>query len=191
MPYRSYSGAVQPSKILFSPARAPYDLWIAGPNLSVKYERENMAVEPNNKEKSRKVRTKKSTLDKTTAKNRQIRLKNLGYDPGPIDGVLGPMFQNALVQFQNAHDLVVDGKWGPKTKTVIKKIENQNKKLDKSPRMIAEDEVIRERKITKSNKNLIHQKQELLSFPFRIIASCKTIGCFATRIKMIEKFLSV
>jgi uncharacterized protein YgiM (DUF1202 family) len=87
-----------------------------------------MAIEH---QKKGKVRTKKTTPSKATEKNRQIRLKNLGYDPGLIDGILGPLFEDALKQFQIDHDLVVDGKWGPKTKAIMTEIETQDKKPNK------------------------------------------------------------
>jgi len=50
-------------------------------------------------------------------KNRQIQtaLKNAGYDPGTIDGKLGPKTKKAIKDFQAANGLKADGKVGPKT----------------------------------------------------------------------------
>jgi murein L,D-transpeptidase YcbB/YkuD len=50
-------------------------------------------------------------------KNRQIQtaLKNAGYDPGSIDGKLGPKSKKAIKDFQTANGLKADGKVGPKT----------------------------------------------------------------------------
>lgn len=45
----------------------------------------------------------------------QNRLKNLGYDPGPIDGIFGPKTEAAVKKFQQDNGLVVDGIVGPKT----------------------------------------------------------------------------
>lgn len=45
----------------------------------------------------------------------QIALKNLGYDPGPIDGILGPKTKYAILRFQNRNGLKIDGIAGPKT----------------------------------------------------------------------------
>lgn len=45
----------------------------------------------------------------------QARLKALGYDPGPIDGIRGRRTMAAVSQFQRAHGLEDDGLVGPKT----------------------------------------------------------------------------
>lgn len=45
----------------------------------------------------------------------QERLKELGFDPGPIDGDAGPKTINALKAFQQARGLEADGVAGPKT----------------------------------------------------------------------------
>jgi lysozyme len=45
----------------------------------------------------------------------QQRLKDLGFDPGAIDGVFGPRTKAALRNFQLAKGLVADGIAGPKT----------------------------------------------------------------------------
>jgi uncharacterized protein (TIGR02594 family) len=45
----------------------------------------------------------------------QTRLKELGFDPGPIDGIRGRSTISAVRQFQAARGLTVDGLVGPKT----------------------------------------------------------------------------
>ncbi|MDD4879804.1 MAG: peptidoglycan-binding domain-containing protein [Candidatus Omnitrophica bacterium] len=52
-----------------------------------------------------------------STKNRQIQaaLKNAGYDPGVVDGKLGPKSKKAIREFQAANDLKADGKVGAKT----------------------------------------------------------------------------
>src|SRR5688572_18021089 len=45
----------------------------------------------------------------------QRRLRALGYDPGPLDGVRGRRTIAALKAFQAAHGLEVDGLAGPAT----------------------------------------------------------------------------
>ena len=40
----------------------------------------------------------------------QNRLKGLGFDPGPIDGIYGPKTKNGIMEFQRSKNLKVDGK---------------------------------------------------------------------------------
>lgn len=49
----------------------------------------------------------------------QQRLRDLGYDPGPIDGRYGPMTQRAVRDFQADNGLAVDGAMGPRTRAAI------------------------------------------------------------------------
>ena len=51
----------------------------------------------------------------------QARLRNLGYDPGDIDGDLGPRTKGALSEFQQDHDLDVTGEPNEQT---LKKLED-------------------------------------------------------------------
>jgi peptidoglycan hydrolase-like protein with peptidoglycan-binding domain len=46
----------------------------------------------------------------------QLRLRAGGFRPGPIDGLFGPLTEGAVRQFQQMHDLVVDGVVGPRTR---------------------------------------------------------------------------
>lgn len=56
-----------------------------------------------------------------TAKGVQARLANLGYRPGPIDGVFGPLTIRAIKAFQTALGLKVDGLVGNQTRTALQK----------------------------------------------------------------------
>jgi Putative peptidoglycan binding domain len=49
----------------------------------------------------------------------QQRLTALGYDPGGVDGVLGPATKRAVKQFQVDHGLAADGVVGPATKAAL------------------------------------------------------------------------
>lgn len=52
----------------------------------------------------------------------QRLLKELGYDPGPIDGVLGSQTQNAVRDFQKSQNLAIDGNV---TKALLGALEGQ------------------------------------------------------------------
>jgi hypothetical protein len=49
----------------------------------------------------------------------QTGLKKLGYDPGKIDGIMGPHTQAAIKKFQQDHGLAADGIAGPKTQAAM------------------------------------------------------------------------
>jgi Putative peptidoglycan binding domain/LysM domain len=55
-----------------------------------------------------------------TVTGMQARLLNLGYDCGPIDGIVGPRTRAAVRSFQTANPpLVVDGIYGSRTRAVL------------------------------------------------------------------------
>lgn len=45
----------------------------------------------------------------------QIALKELGYKPGPIDGIMGPATHEAVRRFQRDHGLVATGEFNEAT----------------------------------------------------------------------------
>ncbi len=57
----------------------------------------------------------------TRIKDIQLALKNAGFDPGPVDGVMGRKTKRAVREFQGANGLKVDGKVGPKTWAALQK----------------------------------------------------------------------
>ncbi len=50
----------------------------------------------------------------------QARLKAVGFDPGPIDGVMGKPTQRALQAYQNANGLPVTGKLDDATRNTLR-----------------------------------------------------------------------
>ena len=46
----------------------------------------------------------------------QARLRRLGFRPGPVDGLFGPLTEHAVVRFQGARGLSRDGVVGPATR---------------------------------------------------------------------------
>jgi len=51
----------------------------------------------------------------------QARLKDYGFDPGPVDGVFGPRTRDAVMSFQRAARITADGIVGPVTWGVLLK----------------------------------------------------------------------
>lgn len=49
----------------------------------------------------------------------QTRLRNVGYDPGPIDGIFGTRTHSAVVDFQRSRGLTPDGLVGELTWTAL------------------------------------------------------------------------
>ena len=52
---------------------------------------------------------KKSSANSEVVRNIQVGLSNLGFDPGPVDGKIGPKTRDAIRQYQEKHSLLVDG----------------------------------------------------------------------------------
>lgn len=45
----------------------------------------------------------------------QQALKDKGFDPGPVDGIMGPRTQAAIRSYQEKNNLAADGRLGPQT----------------------------------------------------------------------------
>jgi len=58
-------------------------------------------------------------IDLTTTKGIQQALANLGYNPGAIDGIMGPNTKAALMAFQKDAKITVDGVVGPQTRQAL------------------------------------------------------------------------
>ena len=62
----------------------------------------------------------------TEVKNLQRKLKELGFNPGAIDGDFGPGAQAAVLAFQKSKGLLADGVAGPGTLNALGLVENSN-----------------------------------------------------------------
>lgn len=52
----------------------------------------------------------------------QSLLSQIGYNPGPIDGIFGPLTQQAVINFQLDNNLTPDGIIGPNTYRILNKL---------------------------------------------------------------------
>jgi hypothetical protein len=57
-----------------------------------------------------------------TVSGMQGRLQNLGFDPGPIDNIAGPLTASAVREFQQRNAIHVDGIIGPETRGKMKEV---------------------------------------------------------------------
>ena len=55
----------------------------------------------------------------------QSTLRRLGWQPGPVDGLYGPLTQAAVTRFQAASQVGVDGIVGPQTRQALTRAENE------------------------------------------------------------------
>ena len=67
-----------------------------------------------------KIKDIEEDAEKKSVSRIQLALKNAGFDPGKIDGKLGPRTERAIIAFQKANDLVPDGIVGRKTWAKLK-----------------------------------------------------------------------
>src|SRR5947207_11191115 len=62
---------------------------------------------------------KTSSISKDKVRDAQMDLMNEGFDPGPIDGVMGPMTMTALRNYQSHNQLEVTGTLTPETEGAL------------------------------------------------------------------------
>lgn len=65
------------------------------------------------------VDEKSAGIDLRTTRGLQMALDELGFEPGPIDGIPGKKTRRALIAFQGAADLKADGILGPITRKAL------------------------------------------------------------------------
>lgn len=58
-------------------------------------------------------------MDQEQVRKAQKRLQEVGFDPGPIDGLFGPQTQAALREFQSAHGLPQTGQLDASTRAAL------------------------------------------------------------------------
>lgn len=57
----------------------------------------------------------KQGMKRATIRAIQLALAESGFDPGPIDGIYGPMTTAAVAAYQTVKGIIVDGQVGPQT----------------------------------------------------------------------------
>jgi len=56
----------------------------------------------------------------------QARLKNLGFDPGVIDGIVGPKTKAAIAAFQLRHGLQVSSSLDAQTRSRLQQLHDES-----------------------------------------------------------------
>ena len=73
---------------------------------------------------SKKYASKKKVIGEVKSRPKvrqvQVALKNAGFEPGVIDGQMGRQTREAIKAFQNANNLLADGKVGKKTWSLLR-----------------------------------------------------------------------
>lgn len=62
-----------------------------------------------------------SPSGRMTVREQQAALRAAGFDPGPIDGIIGPRTRAAIRAYQQANGLTVDGIVGPQTTAALQR----------------------------------------------------------------------
>src|SRR5436853_6802050 len=68
---------------------------------------------------AKKGTKKTSSISKDKVREAQMALMNEGFDPGPIDGVMGPMTMTALRNYQSHNQLQVTGSLTSETENAL------------------------------------------------------------------------
>jgi hypothetical protein len=63
----------------------------------------------------------------------QQKLVNLGFNPGPVDGIFGPKTERALREFQQSVGVIVDGILGPETLAFLERFKKREKNQKEVP----------------------------------------------------------
>lgn len=87
-------------------------------------------------------------------KELQQLLNNFGFNPGPIDGIFGPLTFDAVQKFQRSTNLTVDGIVGPKTKEALKSYKPEEQELIEQGSPTDEEEE-RADSITQDNRRIL------------------------------------
>jgi murein L,D-transpeptidase YcbB/YkuD len=73
------------------------------------------AVEIKDKVKAKTTDKMKATTEKADVMAMQRALKDKGFDPGPMDGRMGPRTKSALMDFQRKEGMTPTGRWDEQT----------------------------------------------------------------------------
>jgi len=82
-------------------------------------------ADKDNQSTTKAKKTKKGTTDKKSSmshekvRQTQVALKNQGFDPGPVDGVMGPMTMAAIRNYQMQNGLQETGMLNPETENAL------------------------------------------------------------------------
>jgi len=93
---------------------------MTGPQEATESGVEALAEEAASDEEEERLEPQVTVPETPTKRDIQISLKNAGYYDGEVDGKFGPKTKAAIEAFQDANNLVVDGKAGVNTWTKLR-----------------------------------------------------------------------
>ena len=85
----------------------------------------------------RSVSTPGYTSSREGVQRLQTQLKGMGFDPGKVDGVMGPRTKAAIKEFQTQNGLVADGVVGPRTAAVLSTMGSTGVSGSQNPRNVS------------------------------------------------------
>ncbi len=85
----------------------------------------------------RSVSTPGYTSSREGVQRLQTQLKGMGFDPGNVDGVMGPRTKAAVKEFQARNGLVADGVVGPRTAAVLSTMGSAGVSGSQNPRNVS------------------------------------------------------
>jgi lipid-binding SYLF domain-containing protein/peptidoglycan hydrolase-like protein with peptidoglycan-binding domain len=142
---------------------------------------ENKAGSTEKSEAGKAKKSKKtSSLSSDKIRQAQMSLKDQGFDPGPIDGVMGPMTMTALRNYQSHNKLPVTGTLTPETESALLQGASAGTKrssLDQEQQTYSQDQTLQDKASSLNQEQAYGQnKQQTQTFGNETTQTRQSLG---------------